>query len=366
MLCAPRQAAYAVLSAPARRADYDAERVAAAAAGGAGCGAAAAEEEGSFEQQFRGGAFADGPGGGGTQAAGASSSSSSLAAAGDRFGGKGLMRQLERNEQPLVVAASKEGAQLAETSYTLSHTEGFDAWLRNHKNASTVMTGDELVKRGLIEATGSVDTVLPDLPVRPPRRPSAPLACCAQPLSVLCVCACVCVCVGGGAEGGERDQETTDDCRRVMLSPHALKCSAVPPQAAAAVHRLFGPLQTVAAVDPAHEIADRCEHGEVLLAVLLAPVSDEDAARAGRALGAELNGAPPFNREENGWVDPELPAALGTDGQSPPRLLPKAVLLPPRCHHCPPLLLPLLPLLLLHSPRRHGGSAGCPPSRPMP
>eukprot|EP01051_Picozoa_sp_SAG22_P012585 SAG22_NODE_1322_length_4755_cov_49.468428_1_plen_234_part_10 len=161
------QAAYAVLAAPARRAEYDAELVAAAAAAAAAAGGEDDGDEGSFAQQFRGGAFADG---------GLTSASSSFSAAaggagagqqpaasagGDRFGGKGLLRQLERNEQQVAVAVPKEGLQLAETSYTLSHTEGFDAWLRNHKGASQVLTGDELVKRGMIEATGSVDTVSP-------------------------------------------------------------------------------------------------------------------------------------------------------------------------------------------------------------
>jgi trans-2-enoyl-CoA reductase len=138
------QAAYELLSDASRRAAYDADLEAASADG--------AE---SFAERFRGGAFAQ---------SGDAAAAAGGELTGDAFGGKGLMGQLEPSVAQAIVPVSNNKGTLMETSYKLTHTEGFDAYLRNQgKSAGQVLTGDEMVKRGLIPATGSVDTVLPPL-----------------------------------------------------------------------------------------------------------------------------------------------------------------------------------------------------------
>jgi trans-2-enoyl-CoA reductase len=216
------QKAYSMLSSPESRLEYDKKR-----------DAAGIEE--NFAQQFRGGAFTDG----------LVVANENKWLAGDSFGGKGLMRQLQRNVQQIIPL--KEGAQaLIETSYTLSHTEGFEAWMRNHKNAGEVMTGDELVKRGMIEATGSVDTVLPDTFVQ------------------------------------------------------------------AALHKNYGPIHSVAQIDHRLKLKDRCEHGESLVHMLMAPMDWEDDMRVLDRVDA-LNTATPFNRKDNSWAETLMPACIGCD-----------------------------------------------------
>ncbi len=138
------QAAYEVLADATRRAAYDAELESTNVDG--------AE---SFAERFRGGAFAQ---------SGDMAATADAALTGDAFGGKGLMGQLEPSVAQAIVPVSNNKGTLMETSYKLTHTEGFDAYLRNQgKNAGQVLTGDEMVKRGMIPATGSVDTVLPVL-----------------------------------------------------------------------------------------------------------------------------------------------------------------------------------------------------------
>ena len=76
------------------------------------------------------------------------------------------MAQLKTGSAVTVMPDDDEkraAGQLIDSSYKLTHTEGFDAWLRNRKGSSQVLTGDDLVKKGSIEATGSVDTVLPPM-----------------------------------------------------------------------------------------------------------------------------------------------------------------------------------------------------------
>lgn len=139
------QAAYEVLADATRRAEYDAEQESASVDGSE-----------SFAERFRGGAFA--------QSGDVTTAADGEALTGDAFGGKGLMGQLEPSVAQAIVPVSNSKGTLMETSYKLTHTEGFDAYLRNQgKRVGEVLTGDELVKRGLIPATGSVDTVLPAL-----------------------------------------------------------------------------------------------------------------------------------------------------------------------------------------------------------
>jgi curved DNA-binding protein CbpA len=142
------KAAYEILSDAGARTFYDAA-------------ADDAPEPGIWES-FRGGALDHG-----------STRPNSQIITGDGFGGKGLMSQLDLGSSGQVVAASDPSkSQLSETSYKLTHTEGFDAWLRNKRNAGKVLTGDDMVKNGMIPATGSVDTVLPELCADHPKHPT--------------------------------------------------------------------------------------------------------------------------------------------------------------------------------------------------
>jgi hypothetical protein len=147
------QAAYEVLSDADRRAEYDLQQL-----------EAPPQPEG-LTARFRGGSLGAGGAGGSsaTGRGGAQQAGGGGGATGDAFGGKGLMGQLEPSTQIVKHAAADGQAQLAETSYQLTHTEGFDAWLRNHRQAGQVLTGDDMVKKGMIPSTGSVDTVLPEM-----------------------------------------------------------------------------------------------------------------------------------------------------------------------------------------------------------
>lgn len=61
---------------------------------------------------------------------------------GDSFGGKGLMAQLETGTALTTVpddAEKRAAGQLVDASYKLTHTEGFEAWLRNRKGSDQVV-----------------------------------------------------------------------------------------------------------------------------------------------------------------------------------------------------------------------------------
>ena len=137
------QTAYDTLSDSERRTRYDRQRKGADTTEGV---------EVDFAQNFREGNFVD-------EAAGPAPSKKPTATpTGDSFGGVGLMGQLEKNEEQAARVASTANAAVVEKNYSLTHTEGFDAWMRNNRHAnSKAFTGDDLVRQGLISATGSLD-----------------------------------------------------------------------------------------------------------------------------------------------------------------------------------------------------------------
>ena len=140
------QAAFDTLADAERRQRYD--RL---LAQGGGAEPAADGVEARFAQDFGGGAFAG---------------HSERPAEGDgSFGGGGLVGQLERNAAAEAEERRSRGADaVAELGVDQTHSEGFAAWLRNSASSGTgVLTGDELVSRGLISATGALDVGLPEL-----------------------------------------------------------------------------------------------------------------------------------------------------------------------------------------------------------
>ena len=141
------QAAHDTLADTERRQRYD--RL--LAQGGGAEHAAQDGVEARFVQDFGGGAFAG---------------HSERPAEGDgSFGGGGLSAQLERNAAAEAEERRSRGADaVAELGVDQTHSEGFAAWLRNSASSGTgVLTGDELVSRGLISATGALDVGLPEL-----------------------------------------------------------------------------------------------------------------------------------------------------------------------------------------------------------
>ena len=69
-------------------------------------------------------------------------SSAAAVGTGDSFGGKGLMAQLETGTALTTVpddAEKRAAGQLVDASYKLTHTEGFEAWLRNRKGSDQVV-----------------------------------------------------------------------------------------------------------------------------------------------------------------------------------------------------------------------------------
>ena len=172
-LWANMQKAYDTLSDPQRRAMYD----------------KAKSTEGGAEKQFAQ-SFADG----------------------DMPPKKGMSIS-ERME-----ASKKEGAgKLSQTGFNMSHSSGFDAWMRNQKGLGKTgfYTAEDLLrsKRGGIEATDADSTPLP-------------------PLSTTAVC-----------------------------------------------YDKHGPPEDVMYVDKARQLPDKLAHGEVLVHMLAACINDEDMLR---------------------------------------------------------------------------------------
>lgn len=167
------QKAYDLLSDPSRRAAFDSNKL----------------REGSSEKQYAEGFAA---GGGGKD-------------------GKtmNIVKQMDESR-------GKDGS-LAQAGYNMSHSSGFDAWMRNQKGLGKTgfYTAEDLLrsKRGGIEATDADSTPLP-------------------PLSTTAVC-----------------------------------------------YDKHGPPEDVMYVDKARQLPDKLAHGEVLVHMLAACINDEDMLR---------------------------------------------------------------------------------------
>ena len=155
------QSAYDTLADTERRERYD--RLLAKGIGGADAPAGGVEAR--FAQDFRNGSF----GGSGGSAAEATTRGSRRE--GDGFGGIGLMGQMHRNATAEAEELRTRGPEaVAERGVEMDHSEGFAAWLRNNAQGGAkkglgggVLTGDDLVSKGLIATTGVLDVPLPEL-----------------------------------------------------------------------------------------------------------------------------------------------------------------------------------------------------------
>jgi len=168
-------------------------------------------------------------------------------------------RQAEREPKKTVnISTAMEGykkedpkGQLAQGGMNMSHSAGFEAWMRNQKGLGNTgfYTAEDLMrsKRGGIQASDDSSTYLP-------------------PLSTMAVC-----------------------------------------------YDKHGPPDEVLYVDKARELPEKLAYGEVLVHMLAACVNDEDLLRVQTSLSV-LNDFAPFNRINNKWEDVDLPAVAGVEG----------------------------------------------------
>ena len=217
------QSSYDILSDDARRARYD--RLLAGQQG-TGWVESTMDSGESVEERFvggfRGGAAASSDGnsdGGGSGAVAA-----------------GLIGRIEQHieQQEAEQRSRGAGAVVERRVNPMNHTDGFNAWLRNHQtNVSApagILTGDDLVRQGMIATTGVLDVSLPEL-----------------------------------------------------------RCAAV-------MYDEYGKPAEIARLCASVSVSkQRLEHGEVLVRMLAAPVNDEDLLRMSTPLHA-LNAMPPFDQ----------------------------------------------------------------------
>ena len=162
------------------------------------------------------------------------------------------LTQVRRDEERLNESARTA---VVQSGYEMSHTAGFEAWIRNQQGLQTfgVMTAEDLVRQSksmgieAIEATDSTATPLPPL------------------------------------------------------------------TATAVRYEAHGPPERVLEVDRAHALPDQLAHGEVLVYMLAACVNEEDLLRVQTPLTV-LNNFPPFSRMKSKWEEIALPAVAGLEG----------------------------------------------------
>jgi len=221
------QKAYDTLSDLQRRAVYD--RTQADALGGA---------EKQFAQKFGEGAFdlTDG-------------------AARGRKAGMSILKQIEevRKDEERMKQSNKTA--VVQTGLEMTHSAGFEAWLRNREGTGTHghFDAESLVREAKIN--------------------------------------------------GDFGIETTDS----MNTP-------LPPMTATAVRfDAHGVPEEVLKIDKAYPLADQLESGEVLVYMLAACVNEDDLLRVQTPLTI-LNNFPPFNRTKLKWEEIQLPAVAGVEG----------------------------------------------------
>jgi len=222
------QKAYDTLSDLQRRAVYD--RTERDAEGGA---------EKQFTQKFGEGAFdlADG-------------------ASRGRKGGMNIFKQMEEVKKDEERLKKSRQTAVIETGLEMSHTAGFEAWLRNQQGMGKhgAFTAEDLLREAKIN----------------------------------------------GIENGIEATET-------MNTP-------LPPLTATAVRfDSHGPPEEVLKVDSAYPLPDELQHGEVLVYMLAACVNEDDLLRVQTPLTI-LNNFPPFNRTAKKWEEITLPAVAGVEG----------------------------------------------------
>ena len=207
------QKAYDILSDPLRRNAYDKSRV----------------MEGSAEKQYAEG----------------------FAASEQTRKGMSISKQMEESRLEDAKMMDGNKSALSQSGYNMTHSSGFDAWMRNQKGLGKTgfYTAEDLLrsKRGGIEATDATATYLP-------------------PLSTTAVC-----------------------------------------------YDSHGAPEDVLYVDKARALPEKLAHGEVVVHMLAACINDEDLLRVQTSLSV-LNDFAPFNRTANKWEEEVLPAVVGVEG----------------------------------------------------
>lgn len=147
-------------------------------------------------------------------------------------------------------AAGKDAA-LAQTGYNMGHGAGFEAWLRNQKGLGKhgFYTAEDLLRQ---------------------------------------------------KKGGIEATDAT--------------ATPLPPLSTTAISfDRHGSPEEVLYLDKSRPLPDRLSHGEVLVHMLAASISDEDLLRIQTSLSI-LNDFAPFNRTNNKWEEIPLPAVAGVEG----------------------------------------------------
>lgn len=154
-----------------------------------------------------------------------------------------------------IAEAKQEGGKagaLATAGYDLSHAQGFDAWVRNQKGLGkhNFYNAEDLLRSGKYGNIEATGTTSQPLP---------------------------------------------------PLSASAIRFDA------------HGPAEEVLYVERECAMPEKLGHGEVLVHMLAACVTDEDLLRVQTPLTV-LNNFPPFNRTNNKWEEVPLPATAGVEG----------------------------------------------------
>jgi len=166
--------------------------------------------------------------------------------------GEGAAQQRGLSIEAEMAEAKGKGSTLAAAGFDMSHAQGFEAWMRNQKGMGkqSFYTAEDLLRS---RQYGNIEATEST----------------AQPLPALSATA-------------------------VRFDAH-------------------GPPEEVLYVDRACSLPDKLAHGEVLVHMLAACVTDEDLLRVQTPLTV-LNDFPPFNRTNNKWEAVPLPATAGVEG----------------------------------------------------
>jgi trans-2-enoyl-CoA reductase len=179
-----------------------------------------------------------------------------------RKGGLNILQQMAEVKKDEERMRESNKTAVIQTGYEMSHSAGFDAWMRNREGLGTTgtFTSDDLIRQSKMY---------------------------------------------GGVLGGGGDPliEATDSTSQPL-----------PPLTATSVRfEHHGAPEEVLYVDKAHPMPEKLQHGEVLVYMLAACVNDEDLLRVQTPLTI-LNDFPPFNRTKNKWEEISLPATAGVEG----------------------------------------------------
>jgi trans-2-enoyl-CoA reductase len=165
--------------------------------------------------------------------------------------GMNIVAQMEASREEEAKMGAARGGTMAQSGYNMSHSAGFEAWMRNQKGLgkTSFYTAEDLLRsrHSAMEATDADTTPLPAL-------------------------------------------STTSVC-----------------------YDKHGAPAEVLYVDKARALPAQLQHGEVLVHMLASSINDEDLLRVQTSL-AVLNDFAPFNRTANKWEEEALPGVVGVEG----------------------------------------------------